>query len=182
MPCQKRKYPSAGVYQASPAAPVLTSFRSSLRRPFRGGFAVLDRRQQTEKPLFIAGHALPSSTLPAKSTDALIAAAKALISSGCLYSRSSTTLKHSAASKTCLRWLGIRPPLCWSIVRWFKEKRHTETQEAATQQGFAVCPVVIYARAAHGDAGHVGQTAAEHEPKGKAAQEMAELYAYIAKR
>jgi chromosome partitioning protein len=59
-------------------------------------------------------------------------------------------------------------------------KRHTETQEAAINQGFAVCPVVIFARAAHGDAGNIGQSAAEFDPKGKAALEMSELYSYIA--
>ena len=57
-------------------------------------------------------------------------------------------------------------------------KRHTETLEAAAAQGFTVCPVVIFARAAHGDAGNIGQTAAEYEPDSKAAQEIAELYAY----
>lgn len=57
-------------------------------------------------------------------------------------------------------------------------RRHIETQEAATVQGFEVCPVVIFARAAHGDAGNVGQAAAEYEPTGKAAREMNELYLY----
>jgi chromosome partitioning protein len=59
-------------------------------------------------------------------------------------------------------------------------RRHVETQEAATALGFQVCPVVIFARAAHGDAGNIGQSAAEVDAKGKAAQEMAELYSYIA--
>jgi chromosome partitioning protein len=58
-------------------------------------------------------------------------------------------------------------------------KRHTETQQAAIERGFAVCPIVLFARAAHGDAGNIGQSAAELEPKGKAAQEMADLYDYI---
>lgn len=55
-PATSENTPSTGVYQASPVAPVLTSFRASLRRPLRGGFAVLDRRQQTEKPLFMGGN------------------------------------------------------------------------------------------------------------------------------
>jgi len=59
-------------------------------------------------------------------------------------------------------------------------RRHAETQEAALAYGFEVCPVVIFARTAHGDAGNVGKAAAEHEPNGKAAQEMKELYDYIA--
>lgn len=58
-------------------------------------------------------------------------------------------------------------------------KRHMETQEAVIAQGFTVCPVVLFSRAAHGDAGNIGQTAAEYDPKGKAAQEMSELYEYI---
>jgi chromosome partitioning protein len=58
-------------------------------------------------------------------------------------------------------------------------QRHTETQEAATAAGFDNCPVVLFQRAAHGDAGNIGRTASEYDPDGKAAQEMNELYAYI---
>jgi chromosome partitioning protein len=58
-------------------------------------------------------------------------------------------------------------------------KRHEETQEAVTSMGFTVSPVILYQRAAHGDAGNIGLTAIEYEPKGKAAQEIAALYDYI---
>lgn len=57
--------------------------------------------------------------------------------------------------------------------------RHEETQEAATAKGFVLCPVVLFQRAAHGDAGNIGRTAAEYDPQGKAAQEMNDLYEYI---
>ncbi len=39
--------------------------------------------------------------------------------------------------------------------------------------------MVIFQRAAHGDASNLGQTASEYEPKGKAAQEMDALYTYL---
>lgn len=59
-------------------------------------------------------------------------------------------------------------------------KRHTEAQDAVRAKGFDVCPVVIFNRAAHGDAGNIGQSPAEYEPRGKAAQEISDLYSYIA--
>ena len=60
-------------------------------------------------------------------------------------------------------------------------RRHLEAQElVAAQYGLKVCPVVVYAQAADGDAGNLGQSAAEFDPEGKAGQEVAELYSYIA--
>lgn len=58
-------------------------------------------------------------------------------------------------------------------------RRHEETYEAAEAMGFTVAPVVMFQRTAHGDAGNIGLTAVEYEPKGKAGQEMAALYDYI---
>jgi chromosome partitioning protein len=116
---------------------------------------------------------------PGKSTDALIAAAKAADFVLMPIQPQLYDIETLSSLKDVLTLAG-NPPAAVLVNRApVQGKRHTETQEVATQQGFAVCPVVIYARAAHGDAGNVGQTAAEHEPKGKAAQEMAELYAYI---
>ncbi|CDW96512.1 MULTISPECIES: ParA family protein [unclassified Thiomonas] len=59
-----------------------------------------------------------------------------------------------------------------------------EAHDAATyikEQGFVVCPVTVYMRAAHRHAGNVGQTAQEYEPKGKAAEESIQLYMYTIK-
>jgi len=56
-----------------------------------------------------------------------------------------------------------------------------EAQDAAdyiAAQGFAVCPVTLYLRAAHRHAGNLGQTAQEYEPKSKAADESLQLYMY----
>ena len=58
-------------------------------------------------------------------------------------------------------------------------KRHADTQEALQALGLESAPVVLFSRAAHGDAANLGQTAREYEPKGKAAQEMGDLYKYI---
>lgn len=56
-----------------------------------------------------------------------------------------------------------------------------ESQDAADYirgQGFDVCPVMLYLRAAHRHAGNLGLTAQEYEPKGKAADESQQLYMY----
>jgi Flp pilus assembly CpaE family ATPase len=50
----------------------------------------------------------------------------------------------------------------------------------AAPQGLTVCPIIVFSRAAHGDAGNLGKTTIEYDPKGKAAQEMTKLYDYIA--
>jgi chromosome partitioning protein len=117
---------------------------------------------------------------PGKSTDALIAAAKAADFVLMPIQPQLYDIETLASLKDVLTLAG-NPSAAVLVNRApVQGKRHTETQEVATAQGFQVCPVVIFARAAHGDAGNVGQSAAEYEPKGKAAQEMAELYSYIA--
>ena len=117
---------------------------------------------------------------PGKSTDALIAAAKAADFVLMPIQPQLYDIETLGSLKDVLTLAG-NPPAAVLVNRApVQGRRHTEPHEAATAQGFQVCPVVIFARAAHGDAGNVGQSAAEYEPKGKAAQEMAELYSYIA--
>lgn len=57
-------------------------------------------------------------------------------------------------------------------------RRHLEAIDAVQAMGFEVCPVVMFDRAAHYDAGMVGKTATEFAPGSKAAEEMIALYSY----
>jgi chromosome partitioning protein len=116
---------------------------------------------------------------PGKSTDAAIAAARAATFVLIPIQPQLFDIETLDSVKDILALAG-HPPAAVVVNRASVQgKRHRETQEAATAQGFTVCPVVIFARAAHGDAGNIGQTAAEYDPKGKAAQEMSALYQYI---
>jgi chromosome partitioning protein len=115
---------------------------------------------------------------PGKSTDALIAAAKAANFVLMPLQPQLYDIETLGSLKDVLTLAGNPPAAVFVNRAPTQGKRHTETQEAAAAQGFTVCPVVIFARAAHGDAGNVGQAAAEYEPDSKAAQEMADLYAY----
>jgi chromosome partitioning protein len=116
---------------------------------------------------------------PGKSTDSAIAAAKAADFVLLPIQPQLFDIETLGSVKEILAIAG-NPPAAVLVNRASVQgRRHIETQEAATAQGFTVCPVVIFSRAAHGDAGNVGRTAAEYEPSGKAAQELAGLYDYI---
>ena len=116
---------------------------------------------------------------PGKSTDAAIAAAKVASFVLVPIQPQLFDIETLEAVRDILTLAG-QPPTAVVVNRAsVKGKRHMETQEAVTAQGFEVCPVTLFARTAHGDAGNIGQTAIEYEPKGKAAQEMAALYDYI---
>jgi chromosome partitioning protein len=116
---------------------------------------------------------------PGKSTEAVIAAARAATFVLIPIQPQLFDIETLDSVKDILALAG-NPPAAVVVNRASVQgKRHIETQEAATAQGFTVCPVVIFSRAAHGDAGNIGQTAAEYDPKGKAAQEMSALYKYI---
>ena len=117
---------------------------------------------------------------PGKSTDALIAAAKA--ADFCLMpiQPQMYDIETVGNLKDVLTLAG-NPPSAVLINRAPTQgRRHVETRAALEDQGMNVCPVVMYARAAHGDAGNIGKTATEYDPKGKAAEEIAALYSYIA--
>jgi chromosome partitioning protein len=116
---------------------------------------------------------------PGKSTDALIAAAKAadlvlMPVQPQLYDVETLTNLMDVLT------LAGQPSAAVLINRApVQGRRHIETREAVAALGLEVCPIVVYARAAHGDAGNIGQSASEFAPGSKAAEEMAQLYGYI---
>jgi chromosome partitioning protein len=117
---------------------------------------------------------------PGKSTDTAIAAAKVAKFVLLPIQPQLFDIETLAGVRDILTLAG-NPPAAVLLNRApIQGIRHVETRDAVTAQGFDVCPVTIFSRAAHGDAGNIGQTAIEHNPKGKAAQEMSKLYGYIA--
>jgi chromosome partitioning protein len=117
---------------------------------------------------------------PGKSTDALIAAAKAADFVLMPIQPQLFDIETLRSLNDVLNLAG-HPAAAVLVNRApVQGNRHAETQEAAAAQGFTVCPVVIFSRAAHGDSGNIGRTALEYDPQGKAAHEMTKLYDYIA--
>lgn len=57
-------------------------------------------------------------------------------------------------------------------------RRHLEAHEVIQGFGFHVCPVVLFHRAAYGDAPTNGLTVTEYDPHGKAAAEVQLLYKF----
>ena len=57
----------------------------------------------------------------------------------------------------------------------FEERLRASIEE----MGLAVCPAAFVQRAAFGDAPNAGQSAAEFEPDGKAAQEILLVYKFV---
>jgi chromosome partitioning protein len=117
---------------------------------------------------------------PGKSTDAIIAAAKSADFVLMPIQPQLYDIETLASLRDVLTLAGNPTAAVFVNRAPVQGSRHTETQAAAEAQGFRVCPIVLYARAAHGDSGNIGQTATEYEPDSKASQEMLALYSYIA--
>lgn len=116
---------------------------------------------------------------PGKSTDAAIAAAKVADMVLMPIQPQLFDLETLNSVKEILTLAG-NPAAAVVVNRAaIQGRRHEETQQAVAAMGFDVANVVLFQRAAHGDAGNLGQTASEYEPKGKAAKEMSVLYEYI---
>jgi chromosome partitioning protein len=56
--------------------------------------------------------------------------------------------------------------------------RHEQARELLEKLHISVCPHTIGSRAAFGDAGAVGQSVTEYDPKGKGADEILQVYKY----
>jgi chromosome partitioning protein len=141
----------------------------------------VSRLQQVLEAASREGAELAIIDTPGKSTDALIGAAKAADFVLLPVQPQLYDLETLASAKDVLALAG-KPRAAVVINRApVQGRRHEEAREALEAQGFAVCPVVVYARAAHGDSGNLGQTAAEYEPQGKAAQEIGDLWSYVSK-
>jgi chromosome partitioning protein len=59
--------------------------------------------------------------------------------------------------------------------------RQDQARQAVENMQLPVCPISLGQRAAFGDAGTLGQTALEYDPRGKAAEEIRQLYKYISR-
>ena len=117
---------------------------------------------------------------PGKSTDALIAAAKTADFVLMPIQPQLYDIETLASLKDVLTLAGNPSAAVFVNRAPIQGSRHQETLEAAEAQGFDVCPVVLFGRAAHGDAGNIGRTASDIDPRGKSALEASALYAYTA--
>jgi chromosome partitioning protein len=88
-----------------------------------------------------------------KSTDASIAAAKAADFVLLPIQPQLYDIETLPGLKDILTLAGNPPAAVFFNRAPIQGQRHTETQQAAAAQGFTVCPVVLFARAAHGDSG-----------------------------
>ena len=82
------------------------------------------------------------------------------------------------ALRDLLRVVGEKPAVVIVNNAPIKGTRHLHAQETARELGFMICPVVLFHRVALHDGPLSGLGAQEHEPSGKAAQEVAQLYKF----
>jgi chromosome partitioning protein len=127
------------------------------------------------------GAALAIIDTPAKSAEASIEAARVADTVLIPLRPQIYDLETLPAMRDILRLAG--EPTTFVLINSapVQGKRHQEAQEAAKSLGFAVCPVILRQRAVYGDAPTNGQTVTEFDPKGKAAQEIQQLYKFISK-
>lgn len=155
-----------------------------------------DRREQEDAPVVVScqaarlrhvleaaraqGVELALIDTPPKSSDAAIVAAKAGDRVLIPIQPHLFDIETLDSVREILALAG-QPPTAVVINRApIQGRRHTDAQTGLEGMGYQVAPIVLYQRAAHGDAANLGKTAREYDPHGKAAEEMQKLYSYMA--
>jgi chromosome partitioning protein len=154
-----------------------------------------DRRAMKEVPAVVSAHVPRLQSVidtarqngvdlllidtPGKSEQTALAAAKAadLVLIPCrpqIYD-----IETLAATKEIIELAGGRPAFVILNAVPPQGRRHEEAKAAIQEMGLAVCPASFVQRAAFGDAPNAGQSAAEFEPDGKAAQEILLVYKFV---
>ena len=82
-------------------------------------------------------------------------------------------------SRELIAIAGDIPTLVVLVAVPARGARGDQARHALTGFGLAVCPPSLGHRAAFGDAGVRGLVALEHEPRGKAAEEIRQVYKYV---
>ena len=113
---------------------------------------------------------------PGKSAEAALEAAKAADLALIPIQPIINDIETLPALRDILRVAGEKPAVVIINNAPIQGRRHVEAQETAQGLGFAVCPVVLFRRAAHYDAPLTGRAAPEYDPGGKAACEVAQRY------
>lgn len=90
-----------------------------------------------------------------------------------------SSLETMGSVREVLSLAGKRPASVLINDAPVQGKRHEDARDWLQGEGFDVAPVVLFHRAAHADAGNLGQAASELDPTSKAALEMQKLYEYI---
>lgn len=115
---------------------------------------------------------------PGKNAEASLAAAKAADLVLIPIQPAINDIETLPALRDLLRVAGDKPALVIISNAPIQGSRHIHAQEAARDLGFMVCPVVLFRRAAVYDAPLSGHGVQEHEPGGKAAEEILQLYKF----
>jgi chromosome partitioning protein len=119
---------------------------------------------------------------PGKNAEATLEAAKAADLVLIPIQPTINDIETLPAFRDLLRVAGDKPAVVVVNNAPIQGSRHIHAKEAAEQAGFTVCPVVLFHRAAVYDSPLPGLSVLEHEPDGKAAQEITQLYKYTKAR
>src|SRR4051794_4913375 len=88
-------------------------------------------------------------------------------------------LETVATTKQLITFSGEKPSVVVLNAIPSRGTRHHQATDALVSLGLTVCPAGLGLRAAFGDAAALGLTALEHDPTGKAAEDIRQVYQYI---